>query len=142
MVEKQYKLFKTAKKTAIENNLGFSQNRFGKNVLVDFSALNEIVISETEKEIIKFDTLKSATDSSYDAFYGAEIDNFTSCIGHVVLYRHNVYNTQGKRLYVIIQVAKVKHIHLERKNIFSEWEKTVTKYAVKYGEPPEYLEIT
>ena len=57
---KQYKLFKTVKKTANENNLLIAENNLATTkTLFDFSGLDNINLEEWEKDVIKNDALKN-----------------------------------------------------------------------------------
>lgn len=139
---KEYRLFKTISKTMKENNLVMAENNISSSkVLFDFSALDSMTISDIEKEIIKNDALKNVCAYNIESFYGAEIDNFTSCMGIAYYYKHAVYNTSGRRLYVIMQLAKVRHTHTERASIYDNWKNTEYKYSDYYTEPVFDLEI-
>ena len=51
---KQYKLFKTVKKTAKENNFLIAENNLATTkTLFDFSELDNINLEEWEKDVIK-----------------------------------------------------------------------------------------
>lgn len=142
MKTKEYKLFKSVQKTATTNNLVIAENNISTSkVLFDFSILDMITISDIEKEIIKNDALKNVCAFSKKSFYGAEIDNFTTCIGIAKYYAHPVYSISGKRLYIIMQLAKVNHTHTERKSVYDAWESTKTEYTDSYTEPVNDLEI-
>lgn len=142
MKVKEYKLFKSAQKTAKQNNLIISDNNISNGkVLFDFTALNSMIISDIEKEIIKNDALKNVCSFSKESFYGSEIDSFTTCIGYALYYAHPVYGKTGKRLYVIMQLAKVQHTHTERKSMYDAWENTKTEYSDGYMQPVFDLEV-
>ena len=139
---KEYKVFKSAQKTAKQNNLIISDNNISNGkVLFDFTALNSIIISDIEKEIIKNDALRNVCAFSKESFYGAEIDNFTNCIGIAEYYAHAVYNKTGKRLYVIMQLVKIQHTHNERKSVYDAWESTKTEYSDGYKPPVFDVEV-
>ena len=74
---KQYKTFRTAVKTAKENNLILKD----KENLFDFSLLDSIEISAREKEYIKNHDIKYVSAAFKESFYGTEFDNFSACIG-------------------------------------------------------------
>ena len=143
MVVKYYELFNSAQKTATKNNLVIAENNLSSGkVLFDFSALDSMIISDDEKEVIKEDALKNVCAFSKESFYGAEFDNFTSCIGHALYYKHAVYSEKsGKRLYVIMQLGKAKHTHSERKSVYDEWNNVTTSYIDGYCEPMYDAEI-
>lgn len=137
-----YKLFKTVNKTAKENGLVIAENNISTNkVLFDFSDLENTELSEEEKEVIKNDALKAVFPYSKNSFYGAQFDDFTSCLGTASYLAHCVYNEAGKRLYTIMQLAKIDHTRTERKTIFEEWKSTKKAYDFKYTEPVTDLEI-
>ena len=69
MKVKEYKLFKSAQKTAKQNNLIISDNNISNGkVLFDFTALDSMIISDIEKEIIKNDALKNVCSFSKESF--------------------------------------------------------------------------
>lgn len=129
---KEYKTSKTAKKTASENNLILADAITGKiKRLFDFSLLNDIIISDIEKEVIKEDAIKNITASNKVSFYGKLLDNFTACDGKANYYLHRVYNKDGKRLYDIYQLAKIEHCSKERKSVYDRYN--ITTYEVTDG---------
>lgn len=142
MKVKEYKLYKSVQKTAKENHLILSDNNISSGkVLFDFSALDSLIVSDIEKGIIINDALKNVCAFSKESFYGAEIDNFTTCIGIAKYYAHPVYSVSGKRLYIIMQLAKVQHTHTERKSMYDAWENTKTEYSDGYMQPVFDLEV-
>ena len=70
MKEYNYQYFKTAKKTAKENNLIFSIGTFGDKDLFDFSLLDTMEIPEEEKDVVKEHALKNVSVASRESWYG------------------------------------------------------------------------
>lgn len=143
MIIKEYKLYKTVKKTAKENKLEISERN--PNILFDFSAFDAIkqcLISDTEKQIIKEDALNYVCVTDRNSFYGSRFSNFESCEGHAIYLKHLVYDSSGKRLYVIMQLGKINHTHLERECIYSDWKSTAVEYNSGYAEPSNNLVIS
>lgn len=139
---KQYDLFKTAKKTAKENNLVIAENNLATTTtLFDFSELDNVDLQDWEKEVIKADALKNVCSYNKESFYGAEYDNFMSCIGRAVYTPHKVYSKEGKHLYNIMQFIGVVHTHSERKSIYDERENAQIKYKSSYTMPLDDIEI-
>ena len=110
---KEYKLYKTAKKTAKENNLEHIDSfEAGKrNILFDFSLLDSTdELTDDEKQYIRDHALRYVYASNYEQFYGKEFDDFTVCDGRALYYPHKVYDEHGcERRYVIMQLAKIIH---------------------------------
>lgn len=130
---KEYKTSKTAKKTALENNLILADAITNKvKRLFDFSLLNDIIISDIEKEVIKEDAIKNITASNKISFYGKLLDNFTACDGKAKYYLHRIYSKDGKHLYDIYQLAKIEHYSKERRSVYDK-NYDVTTYEVTDG---------
>lgn len=139
---KQYKLFKTVKKTANENNLLIAENNLATTkTLFDFSGLDNINLEEWEKDIIKNDALKNVCSFNKESFYGAEYDLFKSCIGRAFYIPHKVYSREGKHLYNVMQFASIIHTHSERNSIYDSWKSVQNEYKTVYSEPLDDLEI-
>lgn len=143
MKVKEYKLFKTVKKTAKENNLIVAENNIATTkTLFDFSELEKLDIQEWEKDIVKSDALKSVCSFNKESFYGAEYDNYTSCIGMALFIPHKVFEQKsGKHLYNIMQFVKINHTHSERKSVYDSWKNTNTEYKSLYSYPLDDVEI-
>jgi hypothetical protein len=139
MKVKEYKTFKTKKKTARENNLVISP--VDDRNLIDFSLLDESSISDEEKEMIKRDILRNAKGLYDFDFYSEHIDNFTTFCGKVFFYTHRVFSAEGKFLYRICQLAKIEHCHGERQCVYDEYTKTVYQLSSGYSEPELDIEV-
>ena len=140
---KEYNLFKTVKKTAKENNLVIAENNIATTkTLFDFSELDNIDIQEWEKDVIKADALKNVCSFNKESFYGAEYDNYTSCIGMALFVPHKIFEKKsGKHLYNIMQFVKINHTHSERKSVYDSLENTNVKYKSLYSLPIDDIEI-
>jgi hypothetical protein len=139
---KEYALSKSAQKTAKENNLIFIKDHYNNNVIFDFTVLEELDIAETEKEYIKADAISIISAGHKEQMYTKVINNFVACDGIAYYNCHRVYNTSGKRLYVIMQLASIKHIHGERKTVFDPYyNNTETIIKSGYDEPYQDYEI-
>ena len=145
MGEKEYKLFKTVKKTAKENNLIIADNISHKNLklLFDFSLLDRMNnISMEEKEAIKKKALKNVSPAFLSLSYMTEFDNFSYCNGKALFYKHRVYTDNGcKYLYDILQLGKIIHSHYERKSIYDDFQETNKSADCGYSKPISDLEI-
>lgn len=142
MKTKEYKLSKSIAKTARENNLVVAENNISNGkILFDFSELNNVEISENEKNVIREDSLENVCASNKESFYGMEFDDYSLCIGRALYYAYKVYNTSGKRLYVIMQFVKLEHTHTERKSIYDNWNSTKITYDGEYQPPFDDFEV-
>lgn len=140
---KEYNLFKTVKKAAKENNLIIAENNLATTkTLFDFSELDNVDIQEWEKDVIKTDALKNVCSFNKESFYGAEYDNYTSCIGRALFFSHKVYEKKsGKHLYNVMQFVMINHTHSERKSVYDSWKNTNTEYKSLYSIPMDDIEI-
>lgn len=118
---KEYKLRKTAEKTAKENNLIYvNGNRMSDGkILFDFSFLETLGIPENEIETIRDDATKNCSAANRTAFVFYNADNFTVCDAIVDFNVHKVYSEKsGKLLYRIMEAKHIKYTHAERKSIY------------------------
>ena len=116
---KEYKLSKIANKTAIENNLILADGKRYPSIkrLFDFSLLDDIPISEIEKEIIKSDAIKNVSASNKIQLYGSIINQFDACDGKAKYNVHRVYKN-CKLAYDIFELSKVEHYSKSRKSVY------------------------
>jgi len=140
MITKQYNAFKTANKTATVNGLEKGTNTRYATCLFDFSLLNDMVLSDIEKQGIKNSALKSVSASNKTDFYGSLVDNFTAYDGIANYYCHPVYNTVGKHLYNIMELANVTHYSKSRKHSYDNNYDVITQTA-KSGTNSPYSDI-
>ena len=135
---KEYKIFKTATKTAKENNLILKD----KENLFDFSLLDSMTISDHEKENIKDHDIKYVSAAFKESFYGTEFDNFSACIGKSLYHVQKVYSeTTGKIRYRIFTLAKIEHNTQERIHVWDEYMVTTYRESNGYSEPTFDIEI-
>ena len=126
MKVKEYKIFKTAAKTAKENKLVFKD----KENIFDFSLLDFMEISDRVSAAFK------------ESFYGTEFDNFSACVGKSLYYVQKVFSgTTGKIRYRIFTLAKIEHNTQERKHVCDEYTVTTYRKSNEYGEPIFDIEI-
>ena len=138
---KEYITTKTAKKTATENNLILADAITNKaKRLFDFSLLDDMTISDVEKEVIKADAIRNVSAGNKVSFYGKLFDDFTACDGIANYYLHRVYSKDGRHLYDIYQLAKIEHYSKERKSIYDK-NYIVTTYEASEGYMPPLNDI-
>lgn len=141
---KEYKLSKTAAKTAKENHLTLAGEKYDckLKILFDFSLLESMTIPNTEKEVLKDYALRYIRPSDKISYYGKIFDDFTACDGIAYYYKHRVYSKDGRHLYYIFQLAKVKH---DSKSCNSVYDKkyNVTTYegSCGYSMPIDDIEL-
>ena len=135
---KEYKIFKTAAKTAKENNLILKD----KENIFDFSLLDSMEISDREKEHIKEHDIRYVSAAFRESFYGTEFDNFSACIGKSLYHVQKVYSeTTGKIRYRIFTLAKIEHNTQERIHVWDEYMVTTYRESNGYSEPTFDIEI-
>lgn len=122
-----YKFFKSAEKTARENGLIQS----GKN-LFDFSLLENMEISDAEKEYIKEHALINVNVAFPDQMYTKELDTYTCCNGEAIYYMYPVYSDGGCRhLYNVLKLYYIKHAHGSRKSVYDKYYHVTETFAGK-----------
>lgn len=135
---KQYKTFRTAVKTAKENNLILKD----KENLFDFSLLDSIEISAREKEYIKNHDIKYVSATFKESFYGTEFDNFSACIGKSLYHVQNVFSETTKKIrYRIFTLARIEHNTQERNTVWDQYTVTTFNASNEYIEPIFDIEI-
>ena len=118
-MKKEYRFFKTAAKTAKENNLVIVKNGADAR-LFNFSALDNIGIPDEEKEE---HAMKYVSAAWCESFYGQEFSNFHWCVGTADYAKQKVFSCQtGKRLYTIFAIAKIDHKSCHRESIYDDAE--------------------
>lgn len=115
---KDYKLFKTARKTAKENGLVYADNQR----IFDFSALEELEIPEEEKQAMKEVALKTVTTTFNTAYCIHRFDNFHFIDGFIDYSVCKVYDSHGKRLYCIFEAANIHHTAGSRNSVYDEYD--------------------
>lgn len=138
MKVKKYKIFKTATKTAKENNLVFKD----KENIFDFSLLDSMEISDHEKEHIKEHDIRYVSAAFKESFYGTEFDNFSACNGRSLYHVQKVFSeTTGKIRYRIFTLAKIEHNTQKRTCIYDGYTVTTYRKSNGYSEPIFDIEI-
>lgn len=138
MKVKEYKIFKTAAKTAKENNLVFRD----KENIFDFSLLDSMTISDQEKEYIKDHDMKYVSGAFKESFYQTQFDNFSACVGRSLYYVQKVFSeTSGKIRYHIFTLARIEHNTQERNNVWSKYTVTTYMMSNECMEPEFDIEI-
>lgn len=141
---KEYKVFKSAKKTATENNLVIAEKKTSKDTyrLFDFSELETLYgISNEEKEIVKNSATIHVCGAFKEDYYGKEIDNFFAVDGISKFYCHRVYNESGKLLYRIFQLVELNHKQLKRNSIYENYKTVTYKMTCGWSAPMLDYEI-
>ena len=141
---KEYKLSKTAAKTAKENNLILAEEMYGGKLkrLFDFSLLDTMEIPDNEKEVLKEYALRYVRPSDNVSYYGKIFDRFSACDGIAGYYKHRVYSKDGRYLYDIFQLAKVKHDSKSCKSVYDEkYDVTTYEGSCGYSEPINDIEL-
>ena len=132
---KTYEIFSTAKKTASVNKLIMISN----NMLFNFDLLNDMDISETEKNIIIQD-IEHVMFSNKISYYGTMFDQFTACDGIAKYDVQKVYSKKtGKLLYGIFTLAKIKHYSKNRSSIYDNYD--VVEIIKDYGYKENSIDI-
>ena len=141
---KQYSLYKTAKKTAKENNLVIAENSVGQNKkrLFDFSDIdNNHALRPEEKDCIKRSAMEHISPWEKTDFYGMQIDNFSYFNGVTTFIMHRVYKKDGTHLYNIFQAVANNHHRYERKCTWDEYRHSGAEMMTGWNAPIYDYEI-
>lgn len=121
---KRYDLYQTKKKSIKANNLIESPRESG--VCYDFSLLDTIQFKEDyEKEMLIDDIMRYTEYCWYDQPLPTIIiwNTFTHYVGQIRTAYRRVFNKQGKRIMVIVEVTK---IHIEKQTRPDTYTQTMT----------------
>lgn len=142
-MKKEYNLLKSPTKTAKENNLILTKNQFNKNVLYDFSLLDTTKqITDKEKEYIKTNAIGYISASQKEQMYTYSFNPFAMVDGIAYYNCIAIYNTDGKRLYTIMQLKAIKHTSGKRQSVYDKYyDTTETILKNGYSEPYKEIEI-
>ena len=133
-MSKEYKISKTAAKTAKENNLVIADSYEKEKRLLDFSLLEDLEIPDDEKEVIK-KYAKNVSAAYKESFYGETFDSFHMCNGIALYKPYKIYNNStGKRLYVIYQLVAIKHYSSHRQSVYDEYKTIEHKQKIGTGD--------
>ena len=124
---KNYDCYKTLKKTAKVNNLYiYDRGTLNTPYAADLAMLNNMDISDDDFKAIN-DKLTNL--NNIDIFTNTPngisfigFDNFKSARLFYWFYRHRVYSADGKHLYNILQLAKIRYITYTRKSVYDEFD--------------------
>jgi len=144
MEVKEYEFYKTVRKTAKENNLVIADRRNTNfKYLFDFSLLENLDISDEEKEYIKQDALNNVTIvNRKNHFYINIFNSFFACEGVVTYHKNRVYSKNGsKYCYDVMQLSSIEHFSKNRKSIYDDFNVTKVSAYDGYSQRLEDIEI-
>lgn len=123
---KNYDCYKTLKKTAKVNNLYiYDRGTLNTPYAADLALLNNMGVSDDDFKAIN-DELTNLNNidiftSTPNGISFIDFDNFKSARLFYWFYRHRVYSADGKHLYNILQLAKIRYITYTRKSVYNEF---------------------
>ena len=123
---KNYDCYKTLKKTAKINNLYiYDRGTLNTPYAADLEVLGDMGISDNDLKAINAELTNL---SNIDVFTNTpngisfiDFDNFKSARLFYWFYRHRVYSADGKHLYNILQLAKIRYITYTRKSVYEDF---------------------
>lgn len=124
MTTKEYNLYKTPQKTAMQNNLVFvGGNKITDHkLLFDFSLLDTLDIPDVEKEAIKKEATTHCSIANRTAFVFFNADDWSTCNVIADFNYHRVYDSKTwKNLYVVLELKHIKYYHAEKANIYDKY---------------------
>lgn len=138
----------TAKETAEKNNLVFKDESKDERSIFDFSLLDNIKISEREKEYIKSHDMYKVREhiKTTLCMYNTRLNDFLSCNGSTFYYAQKVYCKSTGKIYKIYTLVKIEHHTQKRIDYESRYTETVYKAIredmCKCTEPQEEYKIS
>ncbi len=135
-MQKEYNLFPTAKKTAKANNLTECTGYRSGEVFYDFSLFDKVEsLDEEDRRLLENDLMEHHSISWYDKPMPTIIiaNDFVHLVGQVDTAYQKIYNRQGKRIMIIVEVTR---LHIEkkvRKHLYEQEMKTVAVYDADNG---------
>lgn len=141
MTIKEYKLSKTANKTAKENNL--IPASYGTNILLDISILANAI----EPEYLGFVTeciRKQHIFHDTNTIFILRYDKFTAFEIRAAFVNHSVYNKETyKRRYLIAEMVAVKVTKMHRSSVYQASYDNITETIKKtdHSAPLNDIEI-
>lgn len=122
--DEPYSYYKTAKKTAEENNMFMINGNVHSNhsMLFDFSFIDGLDIPSREKELIKQESIKNCSICNRTAFVIEFPDNFTHLSCYVDFLHQKVFNAKTYKLqYVVLKAVHIKYSHAERNSTYDQF---------------------
>lgn len=123
---KNYACYKTLKKTAKVNNLYiYDRGTLNTPYAADLAMLNNLDIADDDSkainnELTNLNNIDIFTNTPNGISF-IDFDNFKSARLFYWFYRHKVYSADGKHLYNILQLAKIRYITYTRKSVYDEF---------------------
>lgn len=141
----KYNLFKTAKKTAKENNLTLAVSKYhtGDYLYYDLSLLDSLGLDPTDLETLKADIMNYHAVSWYDQPLPTicALNRFSGLCGQIKTAAHRVYRADGKRIMVIVEIIAAHIEKQSRRDIWSDYKIEATYEGKTAGYIEEDYEI-
>lgn len=144
---KNYDCYKTLKKAAKVNNLYiYDRGTLNTPYAADLELLNNMDISDDDSKAINAELTNL---SNIDVFTNTpngisfiDFDNFKSARLFYWFYRHRVYSADGKHLYNILQLAKIRYITYTRKSVYDNFDvESDIELDCKYSAPVTDIDL-
>lgn len=138
----EYKLFDSIAKTARKNNLYRSGSN--KKILLDLSLIDEMDVSEEEKEKLRTHCIKRVCTvmSDFD-FYMSEIDHFHMITAKLFYKRISVISPDGCKIaYHIMRLCKIDGSEAARRDVWADYvNKKVYNLQNENSDFPEEVQL-
>lgn len=124
---KNYDCYKTLKKTAKVNNLYiYDRGILNTPYAADLALLNNMDVSDDDSKAINAELTNLANIDIFpntpNGISFIDFDNFKFTRLFYWFYKHRVYSADGKHLYNILQLAKIRYITYTRKSVYDEFD--------------------
>ena len=141
----KYNLYKTAKKTAKENNLTAAVSKYhaGDYLYYDLSLLDSLGLDPADLDALKADVMNYHAVSWYDQPLPTlcALDRFSGLYGQIKTAAHRVYRADGKRIMVIVEIIAAHIEKQSRKDVWSEYKTTAVYEGKTAGHIEEDYEL-
>lgn len=144
---KNYNCYKTLKKTAKVNNLYiYDRGTLNTPYAADLELLNYTDVSDDDSkainnELTNLDNIDVFTNTPNGISF-IDFDNFKSARLFYWFYRHRVYSADGKHLYNILQLAKIRYITYTRKAVYDDFNvESDMELDCKYSAPVTDIDL-
>ena len=144
---KNYGCYKTLKKTAKINNLYvYDKGTLNTPYAADLEVLRDMDVADDDLKAINAELTNL---SNIDVFTNTpngisfiDFDNFKSARLFYWFYRHRVYSADGKHLYNILQLAKIRYITYTRKSVYEDFNvESDIDLNCKYSAPVSDIDL-
>ena len=109
--------------------------------LFDFSNIEKLLIDKEYKEKLKKEIVNSYFIGNDFLYILIDKNDFERCVAKIYIKNFNVYNTEGKRIYRIIDISACQIDIMERNSIYENKYKVTNMIQEKWYFTNESIDI-